>query len=176
MARDRASSPSPWSVPPACAVSDSLSRASRAALGFPARAAASIKSGTAHVETKSSGMYSVACRAAESASSYRPRALQRIAVTQFAYCTLTPCPPVAASSRADLVSAATSASLPRRAARNILAYGVMRDPVASQTASASATNKVAAGRSPLQVTVMACRSEEHTSELQSPVHLVCRLL
>src|SRR5690348_10301747 len=24
--------------------------------------------------------------------------------------------------------------------------------------------------------ILACRSEEHTSELQSPVHLVCRLL
>src|SRR5713226_10190578 len=29
---------------------------------------------------------------------------------------------------------------------------------------------------PAMTWVRACRSEEHTSELQSPVHLVCRLL
>src|SRR5690348_18042367 len=29
---------------------------------------------------------------------------------------------------------------------------------------------------PLKETILARRSEEHTSELQSPVHLVCRLL
>src|SRR5438876_11562686 len=29
---------------------------------------------------------------------------------------------------------------------------------------------------PVQTTVAGARSEEHTSELQSPVHLVCRLL
>src|SRR6267154_3500493 len=31
-------------------------------------------------------------------------------------------------------------------------------------------------RSPLRGVLLAFRSEEHTSELQSPVHIVCRLL
>src|SRR4051794_41408222 len=35
-------------------------------------------------------------------------------------------------------------------------------------------NRVLAGSRP--ASVVAARSEEHTSELQSPVHLVCRLL
>src|SRR5438876_5257084 len=35
---------------------------------------------------------------------------------------------------------------------------------------------IAAGASQIHLFLMFCRSEEHTSELQSPVHLVCRLL
>src|SRR4051794_27470235 len=53
-------------------------------------------------------------------------------------------------------------------------------PAAAYTAAASAV--LAAWRSPggmtrtLSISLGDVRSEEHTSELQSPVHLVCRLL
>src|SRR5690348_3459852 len=46
---------------------------------------------------------------------------------------------------------------------------------ASRCAVRAASRMVAAGGAPREMTTVG-RSEEHTSELQSPVHLVCRLL
>ena len=66
-ARERASSPSPKSVPPAWVVSASRSSAAGAARVLPVRTAASISSGSAHVETHWWASW-VACSAAGSAS------------------------------------------------------------------------------------------------------------
>ena len=49
----------------------------------------------------------------------------------------------------DWISGTASASLPRNAASIIAATGAKRDPVASQTAPASAISEVAAAKSPL---------------------------
>src|SRR5438876_4642741 len=55
-------------------------------------------------------------------------------------------------------------------------------PSASATAHTSATKRLKAAQATSTVRISpigsrtAARSEEHTSELQSPVHLVCRLL
>src|SRR5438876_9208419 len=38
------------------------------------------------------------------------------------------------------------------------------------------SRRVISDRATLSLVARRCRSEEHTSELQSPVHLVCRLL
>src|SRR5690348_17788771 len=58
------------------------------------------------------------------------------------------------------ITAATSAAIPS---------------TTNMTGLASIT-KLKAAWTPAQIFVAIARSEEHTSELQSPVHLVCRLL
>jgi hypothetical protein len=57
---------------------------------------------------------------------------------------------------ADRISGTASASLPRKQASNMAAWGARRDPVALQTSSASAVSEAAAGKSPLQAAKMAC--------------------
>src|SRR5438876_9161566 len=51
----------------------------------------------------------------------------------------------------------------------------IRSPPARGSASARRSRRGSAGCC-RQACSPGCRSEEHTSELQSPVHLVCRLL
>src|SRR5258708_24364361 len=66
----------------------------------------------------------------------------------------------------------------RRPPRSTLfPYTTLFRSVPSRMAS-SMSCRVASGRSPSREANSACRrrSEEHTSELQSPDHLVCRLL
>src|SRR5258708_19812050 len=56
---------------------------------------------------------------------------------------------------------------------------LFRSPICRGAAPASRATRVggwSSCRSPRPETSCACRSEEHTSELQSPDHLVCRLL
>lgn len=80
-ARERASTPSPKSVPPARMTSASRSSAVPEC-AFPLRTAASINSGSAHIEIYSAEVSSLACVAAASASSYRPRPLAKMAAVQ----------------------------------------------------------------------------------------------
>src|SRR5690348_17433526 len=47
---------------------------------------------------------------------------------------------------------------------------------ASTQQTSASTQEIAASAQSLSSTAQELRSEEHTSELQSPVHLVCRLL
>src|SRR5690348_17623400 len=49
-------------------------------------------------------------------------------------------------------------------------------PPSISTTTTSAWWAPSTGRAPPNATAPVDRSEEHTSELQSPVHLVCRLL
>src|SRR5215211_2102629 len=67
-----------------------------------------------------------------------------------------PCPVPAARSTVACLSAETSASLPRsEASNNFAASGAKRVPVASVTASASATSDEAAAKSPLLAVTIA---------------------
>ena len=78
-----------------------------------------------------------------------------MAATQCAYVTATPCPAAVPSSMAARISGAASASRPRNEASIIAAKGASRDPVASQTAAASATSEAAAVKSPPHTASMA---------------------
>src|SRR5258708_39318442 len=49
-------------------------------------------------------------------------------------------------------------------------------PIFTPSRCACGTRRRSARSMPTWSTTRACRSEEHTSELQSPDHLVCRLL
>src|SRR5438876_4320188 len=57
--------------------------------------------------------------------------------------------------------------------RSISRYNLVCRPLENRGAHILVLGGRQSGRACL---VLACRSEEHTSELQSPVHLVCRLL
>ena len=76
----------------------------------------------------------------------------RIALAQCAYWTAVPWPPAVAASIVASISAVASASWPRKAERTSAAYGATRAPVASVTASASATSRPARSKSPLSET------------------------
>src|SRR5438876_8598184 len=52
----------------------------------------------------------------------------------------------------------------------------VRGHVGGRRLGAQELGDVPLGRPPRGTSPSSCRSEEHTSELQSPVHLVCRLL
>src|SRR4051794_41477136 len=49
-------------------------------------------------------------------------------------------------------------------------------PRSRRCSTAATRSPCGSSRSTASAAASACRSEEHTSELQSPVHLVCRLL
>src|SRR5258708_25884263 len=82
---------------------------------------------------------------------------------------LFPYPPLSRSSQYQAESTATAGTV---AARTTSAR-LMRPAPAS--APAVIRNGVTSSGSPRRIN-LALRSEEHTSELQSPDHLVCRLL
>src|SRR5690348_18075632 len=65
----------------------------------------------------------------------------------------------------------------------LLAYKTIVASIASTNASAKVASSTSANGTPVscatrlnRMSMAPMRSEEHTSELQSPVHLVCRLL
>src|SRR5690348_17935809 len=65
-----------------------------------------------------------------------------------------------------------SGAVPERICGNCRNYAVGSTPLRCSRSSSCTRFAVSVDRSACQPT----RSEEHTSELQSPVHLVCRLL
>ena len=72
----------------------------------------------------------------------------RTAFAQCAYWTAVPWPPAVASVMTPSISSVAPASWPRSPASAIAAYGPMRVPVASLTASTSAIKRAALAKSP----------------------------
>src|SRR5438876_8384388 len=84
--------------------------------------------------------------------------------TLFPYTTLFRSSARASSSRPPWSASWRECTLGARSQREVTLVSIRRAIVAALTAAL------------LAPAVVAARSEEHTSELQSPVHLVCRLL
>src|SRR4051794_41635583 len=79
--------------------------------------------------------------------------------------------------RSPLFPTRRSSDLPRRGSELAEKNSVSALPsAAGSRTSPPSTTPCGSGARAIRTTCLPPRSEEHTSELQSPVHLVCRLL